>query len=526
MKLLCENPAQILIKFPARPSIQFLAILPAPLAASSHLLKSLRPFVFAFCAFPLLASSVKGQQPEAAPVATAPAPASATPEAQAPASAPPATDAQTPQPAAAPEAAAPPAPQTTPSPEVAPVTEDELRQQLVGRQLFLRGGFLGDVLNFNQHGDPLGHPISGSYTLSAVEITKVHIDKRKVELEGIRYGLHFLGALPSEDPSKAVDRVRITPKKKVLKITIDREQVIKPKKEKEPRKGNEQEKEKNQAPPVPGAKSGPESTVASSETDTTVAAATSAPSTPPAAPETPHAPGYIPEVAVSATSTTSQAHANQLLRESLDRIFAPGLDARVMEQMPDFWKLYYQAQAAGVDYRPADPKVLRANAVDQQAKVITTIAPDSNEYAQASGIAGRALYRAVIGPDGKANEIAVVRPIGFGLDEKSVDAIRKASFIAAVKDGQPVSETLDLAVLFRIYSKRTNIAAAAAEAKPVDSGKQVLPGPYTIRAPKQDPPQEAPKSGGQPSDQPANQPASDADNPPIVIDTTPAPKPQ
>ena len=35
--------------------------------------------------------------------------------------------------------------------------------------------------------------------------------------EGVRYGLHFLGALPNEDPTKAVDKVEITPKKKVVR---------------------------------------------------------------------------------------------------------------------------------------------------------------------------------------------------------------------------------------------------------------------------------------------------------------------
>ena len=48
----------------------------------------------------------------------------------------------------------------------------------------------------------------------------------------MRYGLHFLGAQANEDPTKAVDRVRITPKKKVVKITIDRELVVIPKKKK------------------------------------------------------------------------------------------------------------------------------------------------------------------------------------------------------------------------------------------------------------------------------------------------------
>jgi len=218
----------------------------------------------------------------------------------------------------------------------------------------------------------------------------------------------------------------------------------------------------------------------------------------------------------SVTTTFSPAHAATLLREALDRIFAQGLDEKVRADMPPFWQLYYKAQAAGVDYRPSDPSVMRSSAVDTQAKLTTSIAPESNEYAQASGIAGPALYRVVIGADGKPGEIAVERPIGFGLDENAVAAIRKATFQPAVKGGQPVAETLDLAVLFRIYSKRTSVAGAAATDKPIEVSKPVLPGPYTVRAPQSNPvPDAAPP--------PASAPAPDSTPPAAPAPTTPAP---
>jgi TonB family protein len=417
---------------------------------------------------------------------------------------PPSTQPADPQPAQAtqPQALATPAP--APAPDATPaldhsqsgeVTEDELKQALVGKQLFLRGGYLGDSINFNEHGLPVGHPAIGSYALSGVEIEKVRLTKHKVELVGARYALHFLGALPYEDPSKAVDRVKITPKKKVLKISIDREQLVKEKKSKEDKKsGRAPKPSKGGESPAQLAKE----EVASSETDVAQPApATAAPSAAPAQPAPTQSAQATPEAAAapeaadqpadqasdqaSVTSTTSPMHAAKMLREALDHIFAQGLDDKVKAQMPPFWQLYYQAQAAGVDYRPRDPSVLRSSAVDSQAKVLSSIAPDSNEFAQASGIAGRALYRAVIGSDGKPGEIAVVRPIGFGLDEKAVEAIRKATFQPALKAGQPVAETLDLAVLFRIYSKRTSVAASA-DGKPAEP---IKPGPFTVQAQKQ-----------------------------------------
>jgi len=397
---------------------------------------------------------------------------------------------------AAPETTPPPTPQAQPPAESSAepqekggVTEEELKQRLIGKPLFLRGGYLGDSLNFTEHGDSTGHPAVGSYTLSAVQIDRVRLTKHRVELEGARYALHFIGALPSEDPSKAVDRIKVTPRKKVLKISIDREQVVKPKKIKEAKKDKK-------ATSGPAAAGSAQPSVASSETDVASAPdATSkpAPSTTAAAEqaETPDSekgevPGEVQAAdQASVTTTISPAHAAKVLHDALDRIFAPSLDDKLRAQMPEFWQLYYQAQAAGVDYRPRDPKVLRSTAVDQQAKVTSSIAPDSNEYAQASGVAGRALYRAVIGADGQPGEIAVVRPIGFGLDENAVAAIRKASFQPAVKGGQPVAETLDLAVLFRIYSKRTSVVAA--EGQVAEPAKQIKPGPYSVNQPKPTP---------------------------------------
>jgi TonB family protein len=124
--------------------------------------------------------------------------------------------------------------------------------------------------------------------------------------------------------------------------------------------------------------------------------------------------------------------------------------------------------------------------VDRKAKLLTTFEPGSNEYAQANGIAGMALYHAVIGADGKPGEIAVARPIGFGLDEGAVEAIRNAKFEPAMKDGKPAPVMLDLVVEFHIYSKRTAAVSRPEPEKPAAAEKPavpVLPGPYSVQHP-------------------------------------------
>ncbi len=366
---------------------------------------------------------------------------------------------------------------------------------LVGKQIYLRGGYLGDTLNFDEHGHIVGHSPQGSYTLSVIQIDRVRLTKHKVDLEGTRFGLHFNEQLAYEDSSTSYDKVRITPKKKVVKITIDREMVVNPKKKKE------SAKEKAKAPksgplPVPAvpAQAANPAHAPSPAAPPVTAEAASAPAETAAASqpaemseaeqlkasiaETPEA--ERPADPSSVTTTTSQAHANRMLRDALDTIFAPGLDQRMMAAMPDFWKLYYQAVAAKADYRPSDPSILRQNTVDEKAHLLTSFEPDSNEFAQNAGVAGMALYHTVIGADGKPGEIAVARPIGFGLDENAVAAIRKAKFSPAIKDGKPVPVMLDLVVQFRIFSKRTAVQSSPETADKDKPGTPVLPGPYSV----------------------------------------------
>ena len=404
----------------------------------------------------------------------------------------PAPEIAQPTPAAAPQAApaspstnqaTSPAANSSPALEPAGITEEEIKQLLVGKELYLRGRYLDDNLTFNEHGQLAGHSPQGSYTLSAVEIDRVRITKHKVELEGARYGLHFLGALPYEDPTKAVDRVKVTPKKKLLRITIDREVVVKPKKDKEKDKEKGKEKEAKgalakTAPPATAQASATPAAAEPTDADETKAEIAAAPPE-----ERPADPGSV-------TTTTSPAHATQMLKDALAKIFAPGLDEQMMASMPAFWQLYYQAAADKTDYRPKDSSVLRQNTVDTKARLLTTFEPGSNEYAQANGVAGMALYHAVIGADGKPGEIAVARPIGFGLDENAVAAIQNAKFEPAIKDGKPVPVLLDLVVQFRIYSKRT-----AETGKPEEADKPaapILPGPYSVQHPPQpEPPAQA-----------------------------------
>jgi outer membrane biosynthesis protein TonB len=406
--------------------------------------------------------------PAATPAATpAQAPASATPDAtqtQTPASTAPqnrATSVVKPTPKT-------PSGTTTsgPAPSASDsILESELRTLLVDKPLFLRGCYLSDDLRFNERGGLYDSSPRGSFTLSGIQIESLRLTKRELILEGDRYGYRFLGALPGNNPTDDMERIKITPKKKMLRIRIEREEVIAPKKEKE-----------KAAKPQPG-QSAP-ATKPPADAQATSAPANAAPAADAAAAPAADSPGADSaktEPLKDEPVTTSPEHAVARLKEALGRLFTPSLDDRFVGSMPPFWQLYYKDLATKADYHPSDSSVLRQNLVDKKARLISSIDPPSNSLAQEFGVAGQALYHVVVGPDGKPGEIAIGQPIGFGLDENAVETLKRATFAPAVKDGKNVPVVLDLIVQFHIYSKLTSGTSKADQ-----SAKPALPGPYSL----------------------------------------------
>jgi TonB family protein len=87
--------------------------------------------------------------------------------------------------------------------------------------------------------------------------------------------------------------------------------------------------------------------------------------------------------------------------------------------------------------------------------LLTILDPASNDYAQKNNIAGMVFLQMVVDANGRPGSVRIVRPIGFGLDERAVDAVQHAQFRPGTLNGKPVSEMVNLQVTFRIYSNRT-----------------------------------------------------------------------
>jgi len=284
-------------------------------------------------------------------------------------------------------------------------TPEALSSELTGKTFFMRGFYEDDKLDFATDGTPIGSPQRGSFALSGVQIDKVKFTKHSVQIEAHRVGLHFFGALPYEDDSKPYERIVVNPKK-TMDIEIERV-VIEPEKKKKKDKKDKDNKEAVAAAPV----------------------------APP--------PEHDPRISFLQLS------------KAINVIFAPGLNDSVIATLPHYWQNYFASKEGRARAARINASVLRPGGEVRAPRLLTILDPVSNDYAQRNNIAGMVFLEMVVGADGRPGSVSIVRPIGFGLDERAVDAVEHAQFSPGSLNGKPVPELINLQVTFRIYSNRT-----------------------------------------------------------------------
>ena len=212
-----------------------------------------------------------------------------------------------------------------------PLTEDDLRARYVGKLIFLRGSYLGDDLDFDMDGKVNGSPTVASFTLSGFEVRKVKLSKHKLDIEADRYGLHFLGALPYEDDTKAFDQVKIS--KKPVHISIEREVIVIPKVKKE--------KKKNEPTP--------QELAAAQTLKTRDAAGKQRNRRSPRPPPRRRPVGNLTQ----ALAAVSPAHSAMVMNKALDNIFANDIDPAMMSHLPDYWQEYFISKSQHRPFMPS-----------------------------------------------------------------------------------------------------------------------------------------------------------------------------
>ena len=84
-------------------------------------------------------------------------------------------------------------------------------------------------------------------------------------------------------------------------------------------------------------------------------------------------------------------------------------------------------------------------------RVLVKVEPKYSEDARNARVEGTVVLFVVIDERGKPRDLRVIRPLGFGLDQRAIECVEKWKFSPGTKDGLavPVQATIEVNFRFR-----------------------------------------------------------------------------
>ena len=83
-------------------------------------------------------------------------------------------------------------------------------------------------------------------------------------------------------------------------------------------------------------------------------------------------------------------------------------------------------------------------------RLISQIEPEYSEEARKAKYQGAVMLEVVVDENGHPRDIRITHPLGLGLDEKAIEAVKKWRFLPGRKDGKAVSVLAVIEVNFRL----------------------------------------------------------------------------
>jgi len=109
-----------------------------------------------------------------------------------------------------------------------------------------------------------------------------------------------------------------------------------------------------------------------------------------------------------------------------------------------------QANQSNSSSQSASSDVYRIGGEVTAPVLLSKVEPEFSADARIAKYQGMTLLSLDIGVDGLAGNVRVMRGLGFGLDQKAIEAIRQWRFKPATKNGQPVKVAANIEVHFRL----------------------------------------------------------------------------
>jgi TonB family protein len=120
--------------------------------------------------------------------------------------------------------------------------------------------------------------------------------------------------------------------------------------------------------------------------------------------------------------------------------------------VPDFWRDYFdQNMGQPPVQRSADPVYVVKRGEVSPPRTMHNPDPEFSDEARIAKYQGTMILSIVVDPSGAVRDLGIVTPLGLGLDEQAVAAVRSWRFEPGMKDGSPVAVKVAVEVDFRLY---------------------------------------------------------------------------
>jgi TonB family protein len=81
---------------------------------------------------------------------------------------------------------------------------------------------------------------------------------------------------------------------------------------------------------------------------------------------------------------------------------------------------------------------------------VYTADPPYTGVARGQKIQGTVMLQIIVDSSGLPQNVEVIKPLGYGLDQNAVETVRQYRFKPALKDGKPVAVYMTVAINFRL----------------------------------------------------------------------------
>jgi len=143
--------------------------------------------------------------------------------------------------------------------------------------------------------------------------------------------------------------------------------------------------------------------------------------------------------------------------QALQRVFATGIDRELQRAMPEYWQHYFEPGLVWPQDALTGQTIASIAAPTAEASIATVTQKSDASYTSPAGhdrVAGTVRLRMVVDAEGVPRRIAVAQPLGYGLDEKAVEALRKYRFAPAMVQGKAVASNVSIDEEFVVVGPR------------------------------------------------------------------------